>query len=89
MYVIIVQSIFKDIDGKYANFKRYRESADGASRYVRFWYSPSRVGLVKAKASNKTRGLPLQSEALFEAVERFPFPGGNQGGTANFSSLNR
>ena len=60
---------FKDNDGKYAIIKRYRESAVGVSRCARFWYSPSRVGLVKAKASNKTRGLPLQSEALFEAVE--------------------
>ena len=63
MYVIDV----KDIDGKYANFKRYRESAVGVSRYGRGWYSPSRVGLVKAKASNKTRSPPLQGRALIGA----------------------
>ena len=60
---------FKDNDGKYANFKRYRESAVGASRYVRFWHSPSRVGLVKTKVSNETRKPPLQGVALFEAEE--------------------
>ena len=33
------------------------------------WASPSRAGLVKAFASNKTRALPLQSMAFFEAEE--------------------
>ena len=77
-------AIFKDIDGKYATIKRHRESAHGASRYVRSWYSPSRVGLVKAKASNETRKPPLQGMALLEAKSDFPFMGDNQGGTANF-----
>ena len=60
---------FKDNDGKYAIFKRYRESAVGVSRCEGFWHSPSRVGLVKARASNKTRMPPLQGKALVEAVE--------------------
>ena len=67
---------FKDNDGKYAIFKSYRESAVGASRYQRLWYSPSRVGLVKARASNETRLPPLQGVALFEAESDFPFSGG-------------
>ena len=61
--------ITKDNDGKYAKFKRYRESAAGVSRHVRFWCSPSRVGLVKANVSNETRIPPLQGVALFEAEE--------------------
>ena len=61
--------MIKDNDGKYANFKRYRESTVGVSRYGRIWCSPSRVGLVKAKASNETRIPPLQGVALFEAEE--------------------
>ena len=37
--------------------------------------SSSRVGLVKAKASNETRALPLQSTALLEALSDFSFEG--------------
>ena len=58
-----------------------RESAVGVSRYGWVGHSSSRVGLVKAKASNETRMPPLQGNTLFE-VERFPFLGDNQGGTA-------
>ena len=61
--------IRKDNDGKCADFKCYRESTGGVSRYRRFWHSPSRVGLVKTKVSNETRKPPLQGVALFEAEE--------------------
>ena len=37
--------------------------------------SSSRVGLVKAKASNETRALPLQSRTLLEVLSDFPFRG--------------
>ena len=47
----------------------YRESAVGESRCGRFGLSPSRVGLVNAKASNGTRLPPLSARALIEAFE--------------------
>ena len=45
-------------------FKRIRESAVGVSRYVRFRQTLSRVGLVKAQASNETRSPTLQGKTL-------------------------
>ena len=37
--------------------------------------SSSRVGLVKAKASNETRALPIQSRTLLEVLSDYPFRG--------------
>ena len=64
---------FKDNDGNYAPLGSCRESAVAASRCGGFGRSPSRVGLVKAKASNKTRIPPLQGVALIEAKSDFSF----------------
>ena len=50
-------------------FIRFRESAVGVSRCKRFGRSLSRVGLVKADASNETRLPPLQGRALLGAFE--------------------
>ena len=72
IYLIYLPFTFKDNDGKYVNIQGFRESAFGASRCNGFCRSPSRVGPVKAYASNRTRALPLQSMALIEAEKRFP-----------------
>ena len=45
----------KDNDGNLALLGCYRESAVAVSRYGWVGQSSSRVGLVKAKASNETR----------------------------------
>jgi len=59
-------SFFKDYDGNLALFGSHRESALGASRYGWVGQSSSRVGLVKAYASNETRMPPLQGMTLLE-----------------------
>ena len=55
--------------------ERYRESVVGVNRYRWFGCSLSRVGLVKAQASNETRLPPLQGKTLIGVLSDFPFGG--------------
>ena len=64
-------------------FGGYRESAVGVSRCNEFGILLPESVLSKRYASNKTRMPPLQGNTLLE-VERFPFFGDNQGGTADY-----
>lgn len=60
---------FKDVDGKYTNQFTLQRVGARCEPIRIAWHSPSRVDLVKAKASNEIRVLPLQSVTLFEVGE--------------------